>query len=43
MRMKECTFMKVVKQKSSIKYVQDCGICLNCLYNLAKIRGKKNE
>ena len=27
--MKECTFMRIVKQKGSIKYVQDCGICLN--------------
>lgn len=32
--MKECTFMKIVKKKGTLKIVQDCGICLNCLMNL---------
>jgi len=31
--MRSCTFMKVVKQKGTLKIVQDCGICLNCLMN----------
>ena len=44
--MKTCTFYKVTKQKGSIKFVQDCGICLNCVDNLWRkriLRRKKEE
>jgi len=36
--MKPCTFMKIVKKKGTLKIVQDCGICLNCLMNLHEER-----
>ena len=41
--MKQCTFMKIVKKKGTLKIVQDCGICLNCLMNLYEKRRNKND
>mgnify|MGYP003652707253 CR=1 FL=1 len=36
--MNPCTFQRVIKQKGKMKFVLDCGICLNCLMNLNERR-----